>query len=74
MSQFTLDPSTAAERLKATSPLDLCDQDGKVLGRFIPIPADRREPRVSEEELRRREQKGGGRTLAAILAELESKK
>jgi hypothetical protein len=29
------------------------------------------EPKISEEELSRREQQGGGRPLSAILADLE---
>ena len=67
MSRLTLDPATSAQLAKVESPLDLYDPNGKVLGRFVPIPADKREPQVSEEELQRRESNGGGRSLTAIL-------
>ncbi len=74
MTHLILDTTTSAELGKVTGPLDLCDANGKVLGRFIPIPLDKREPQVSEEELQRREAQAGGRPLNAILADLERRK
>jgi hypothetical protein len=73
MPRLTLDSATSAQLAKVECPLDLYDPNGKVLGRFVPIPADKREPQVSEEELRRRELSGGGRSLTAILADLEAR-
>jgi hypothetical protein len=55
--------------------LEIRDESGELLGYFMPR-VDRSlyesvEVPVTEEELRRRAQKGGGRTLAEILADLE---
>jgi hypothetical protein len=48
-----------------------------VVGRFVPTvdhsECAELEPRVSEEELDRRERAGGGRPLANILADLEKR-
>ena len=45
--------------------------DGRLLGHFVPAPeGDRLDPQVSDQELDRREAAGGGRPLAAILADL----
>ncbi len=44
------------------------------LGHFVPLPqTPSREPKISEEELQRRLQAGGGRSLAAILSDLEKR-
>jgi hypothetical protein len=58
-------------------PVELCDESGKVLGRFIPkIDLSEWEPispDISEEELRRREQSNEKRyTTAEVIAYLES--
>ena len=57
--------------------LEVCGPSGKVLGHFVPAIAPSEyagvEPPVSEEELDRREREGGGRPLAAILADLEKR-
>lgn len=50
------------------------DENGRVLGHFRPAAPDaRREPRINEEEIQRRLQQGGGRTLAEIMADLEKR-
>lgn len=67
--------SSMVEQLRnLAGPVQLCDEHGIVLGEFRPA-IDRElykrvKPLVSDEELRRREQAGGGRSLAEILADL----
>jgi hypothetical protein len=54
--------------------VELCDKSGKVLGEFLPRvdPATPdREPRVSEEELDRREKSDKWYSTAEVLAHLE---
>jgi hypothetical protein len=75
MNRVVVDPATLAKLRGARQTLDLCDDRGQVVGRFIPAVdpfegADL-QPQVSEEELDRRERVGGGRPLADILADLE---
>jgi hypothetical protein len=77
MTRVIVDPQTQARLRDLAQPAELCDESGQVFGYFTPlssrVPAEAREPVISEEELRRREQEGGGRTLAEILADLEKK-
>jgi hypothetical protein len=59
-----------------SQPLELCDDDGRVVGRVYPTPNLARcaplQPQVSEEELDRREQSNEKRyTTAEVLAYLE---
>jgi hypothetical protein len=70
MSEIKLDAATANVLRNATSSVTLVDAGGEVLGRFIPLERGP-EPTISEEELQRREQSGGGRPLRDILADLE---
>ena len=72
MTQLILDASALAILPKLTESVELLDESGKTLGHFHPAPR-RVQPLVSEEELRRRVQQGGGRPLADILADLEAK-
>ena len=69
MSKLIVDSTTSANLRSATPILDLCDPNGRSLGKFI--PASSLEPKVSEAELDRREKAGGGRRLSEILADLE---
>jgi hypothetical protein len=73
MSRVVVDPATGSQLRQAQQTLELVDPSGRLLGHFVPltIPSGALEPKISEEELRRREQQGGGRPLAAILADLE---
>jgi hypothetical protein len=77
MTRVTVDPLTQARLRGLAQPAELCDESGRVLGYFTPLssraPNGAMEPTISEEELRRREQEGGGRTLAEILADLGKK-
>ncbi len=60
MSPIVLDANLSRQLHELSRPVELCDPDGKVLGRFVPLvdltqwePVS---PDVSEEELDRREQ------------------
>ncbi|MHB1424403.1 MAG: hypothetical protein ACYC3I_14625 [Gemmataceae bacterium] len=77
MNRVVVDPATLTILRNARQTLDVCDESGKVAGRFIPTMdhfdcADI-EPRISEAELNRRERAGGGRPLADILTALEKR-
>lgn len=77
MNRVIVDPATLATLASAHQKVELCDNAGRVLGHFIPLE-DRsahtgREPRIDEEEIERRLHRGGGRSLAEILADLEKK-
>jgi len=62
MAQIILDATQAQQLCAAVGPIDLCNADGKVLGRVLPVPrplADLSEwepvsPEISEEEMERR--------------------
>lgn len=54
-------------------PIELCDEDGRVLARVVPTPDPDWEPPISKEELRQRfEDPGRLYTTAGVLAYLES--
>jgi hypothetical protein len=76
MSRITIDASLPDKLLALTHPVELCDARGQVVGRFTPVLAGRFEgvePQISEEEIQRRKQEGGGRKLAEIMADLEKR-
>jgi ATP-dependent RNA circularization protein (DNA/RNA ligase family) len=75
MSELILDSVTANKFREINERVEVCDEAGELIGYFVPR-VDRRlyesvEIPISDEELRRRAQKRGGRTLAEILADLE---
>jgi hypothetical protein len=73
---FIIADENLQEQLQqADGPVRICAPDGTVLAYASPAkPARLRlEPQVSNEELRRREEKGGGRKLADILRDLEKR-
>lgn len=77
MTRIVIDAETRRKLLDLTSPLDLCDETGRVLARVTPIldPSEFEglEPPISEEEMqRRREYKGRTYTTAEVRAYLES--
>jgi hypothetical protein len=57
-------------------PIELCDEEGRVLARILPRPDPARdilEPQISKEELMRRKAEPGRLdTTAEVLADLES--
>ncbi len=74
MTRIVVDAALQEKLSQSCETLELCDESGNVLGRFIPnidwdaIEQDR--PKRTEEELRLREQ-GPGLTIAEVLAHLE---
>jgi len=66
-----VDPALQAKLATAGRTIELCDNSGRILGHFIPFGG--LEPKVSEEELDRRQQQGGGRSLKSILLDLEKR-
>jgi hypothetical protein len=75
MTRVTIEPSMLPPLHGLREPLELCDPSGRVLGYFTPA-TDRKlyeavQLPISEEELDRRDQQTGGRTLAEILRDLE---
>lgn len=77
MIQVTVDTVLRTKLHNLTQALELCDESGRVLGRFSPTldlsQYEGLEPQISEEELQRREREGGGRSLADIIADLEKR-
>lgn len=77
MSKVTIDGATLAVLQGGQKVLELCDNSGQVIGHFLPLDVQHDtsglEPCINEEELDRRERAGGGRSLAAILADLEQR-
>jgi hypothetical protein len=77
MSDLIVDSATLGKLREVSECVEIRDEGGELIGYFTPR-VDRRlyediEIPVSEAELRRRALKGGGRTLAEILADLESR-
>lgn len=74
MTRITVDPELRMKLLDLSQPIDLCDESGKIIGMFMPInaglPADDREPPLSEEEWNRRQQEPGY-TTEELIARLK---
>jgi hypothetical protein len=77
MTQVILDPATLTKLRQVQEVAKLCDETGSVVGYFHPVidttEYEGIEPPMSEEEIARRLQEPGGRTLAEILADLEKR-
>lgn len=73
MNRVILDPQTVQALRDKQETLELCDGSGSVIGHFVPADAIRVEPKISEEELDRREKAGGGRPLNEILNDLRKR-
>ena len=69
MSRVTLDTETIQKLIETIQPVEICDNSGKIFGRFTPQV----EPNVSEAELREVLKEKGGRTLAEIMTELDNR-
>jgi hypothetical protein len=75
MTQIIVDATLPIKLISLTQPVDLCDTQGRVLGRFIPkidlSQYEPLEPQVSDEELMRRAQsKEKTYTTAEVLEHL----
>lgn len=78
MTHIIVDSGLLAKLQQSRDPLDLCDTAGRILGTFYPKAsradyeaAERDRPKLSEEELRRRES-GPTYTTAEVINYLES--
>ena len=75
MMKITVDDVLRTKLHNLDSPLELCDESGRVLGHFTPAVDHAMYEGVqsptSEQELRRRSQQGGGRSLTEILGDLQ---
>jgi len=77
MNRVILDESIG-EKLRHLDEVELCDQSGQRVGHFLSDDLFRRllydwaNAQVSDEELERRRQQPGGRTLAEIWSRLEN--
>jgi hypothetical protein len=78
MNKVLLDAQTLAKLNGLTGPLDICDEQGQILGRFVPYPTavspSDLELDISQEELQRRAESFQGRPLSDLLAEWERRK
>jgi len=78
MSRLTIDSVTFAKLQGLSEPVDLCDEQGQVVGQFVPCPAGiplaALELDIPEEELDRRATNFRGRPLADLVAEWERRK
>jgi hypothetical protein len=77
MTRVIVGPDVWASLAALKGPTQLCDEAGRVVGYFTPA-ADKSlyekvQPQISDEELQRRRQEKGGRTLSEILADLEKR-
>jgi hypothetical protein len=77
MTQIILDAALRIKLNNLSEPLELCDESGQVLGRFLPTITSANyeglEPQVTREELqRRKENKGKTYSTAEVLAHLEN--
>ncbi len=74
MSQVQItDERLEAEFKKSTVTVMVHGKDGRIIGMFTPINPTALQPRISEEEIQRRIQAGGGRKLCQILSDLEGR-
>ena len=75
MKQIVLDDDLRRKLLNLTEPLELCDENGKAVGRLMPIKKvyGPLEPQISEEEIERRSKSNEKRyTTAEVFKYLES--
>jgi len=78
MSRLTVDSVTLAKLQGLSQPMDVCDEQGRVLGHFVPYgdgcSSAAVELDIAEEELDRRAANFHGRPLADLVAEWERRK
>ncbi len=76
MNKIIVDEELRKKLHNLTESLELCDEQGRVLGYVTPAVDyslyEDAIPHISEEELQRRESEEGGRPLADILRNLEA--
>jgi hypothetical protein len=80
MEQIRLDPQTCSQLRGATSVMDLCDEQGRLIGYFLSPDRYRRliydwaNSQVTDEELKRCLDEPGGSRLAEIWERLRSQR
>jgi len=75
MTQIIVDAEMLSKLRGLAEPLVFCDQQGHVLGRFLPLDqVDDLEPGISLEELRNRSATFQGRPLSELLSEWEKER
>ena len=72
MTQVIVDAEMLTKLSGLAKPLVFCNQQGRVLGRFV--PEDELEPAIPLEELRRRAENFQGRPLSDLLTKWEKDK
>jgi len=77
MVRVTIDQAFCSQLGNFQSPLELCDETGRIVGHFIPVQ-DRSvyegvDSPASDDELDRRSRDESGRRLAEILRDLDAK-
>jgi hypothetical protein len=77
MTRITLDEPLKSKLNGLNEQVEICDDDGNVVGCFLPRKVyermiyDRANAMISDEELERRRQEPGGRTLKEFFDDLE---
>ena len=77
MTRVVVDQATGA-KLRGVDEVELCDESGQKVGHFLSeklycrLLYDWANAQITDEELKRRRQQPGGRTLAEIWARLEA--
>jgi hypothetical protein len=75
MTRIVVDPNLHIKLEQLEEPVELCNEAGRVIGRYTPLPGGdpaKMRPQVSDEELQRRKNSTGRRyTTAEVLARLE---
>jgi hypothetical protein len=78
MSRLTVDSETLAKLQGLSEPVELCDEQGRIVGQFVPyaggIPPAALELDIPEEELDRRAANFQGRPLDDLVAQWERRK
>ena len=74
MSQVRITDSRLEAALKESTDIVMVHgTDGRIMGMYTPIDPNALLPRISEDEIQRRIQSGGGRKLSQILSDLEAR-
>ena len=71
MSRIVIDSAMEQQLRSLAEPVEFVDAKGTLVGFFNPANVKGPEPTISPEEFQRRLDKGGGRKLADIMADLE---
>jgi hypothetical protein len=75
MTKLIVDASLPDKLANLVQPVELCDATGRVLGRYFPQldpSAYNLEPKISEDEIRRRTKSDKWYTTEEVLAHLQS--